>query len=363
MEGYGYFLSETLQRITRSHPEHDFIFLFDRPFDEHFIFGPNVKGVVSGPPARHPILWKWWFDVRVPMILKKHKADVFVSGDGFCSLNTRVPQCLVVHDLAFLHFPAFVKKSHLFYYKRFTPKFLAKAKLIATVSAFSKNDIIEQYGTDPARVDIVYSAARKIFSPVDEDEKLVIKQKYTSGAEFFLYTGAVHPRKNLTQLLKAFSVFKKRQQSAFKLVIAGRLAWKYRSFVDNLKSYKYRNDVIMTGYLEEKELAKLTGSAYAMVYPSLWEGFGVPVLEAMIAGVPVITSVNSAMQEIAKDAALYADPHNHADIADKMMRVYKDEELRKEMIRKGGRIASEYSWERTAELFWNSIEKTLSDNR
>ena len=362
LEGYGYFIYETFKRITAAHPEHEFIFIFDRPFDQRFVFGPNVKAVVTGPPARHPLLWKLWYDIKVPALLRKYKADVFVSCDGFCSLGTKVPQCLVVHDLAFLHYPSFIPKSHLLYYKRYTPKMLAKAKAIATVSAYSKNDIIEQYGIAADKINIVYSAAKEIFRPLNDEEKRATKAKYTSGKEYFVYAGAIHPRKNLVNLLKAFSLFKKRQQSSMKLVLAGRLAWKYESFVQNLKTYKYRNDVVMTGYVEEEEIRKLVGAAYAMVYPSLFEGFGVPVLEAMQCDVPVITSVSSSMQEIAKEAALYADPESPADIAEQMMIVYKNEKLRKQLIEKGKAICHEYNWNEVAEYLWQCVEKAINQN-
>ncbi|MGH2552273.1 MAG: glycosyltransferase family 4 protein [Chitinophagaceae bacterium] len=357
LEGYGYFIYETFSRITANHPEHEFIFIFDRPFDKKFVFADNVRIIVTGPPARHPLLWKFWYDVKVPSVLGKYKADVFISCDGFCSLSSKVPQCLVVHDLAFLHYPSYIKKSHLLFYKKFTPKFLEKARSIATVSEFSKQDILNHYQVEPDKIDVVYSAAKNIFRPSGEEEKAAIKNKYTEGKEYFLYAGAIHPRKNLINLLKAFSVFKKRQQTNMKLILAGRLAWKYDSFIQNLKTYKYRNDVVMTGYVQENELVKVIGAAYGLVYPSLFEGFGVPVLEAMLADVPVITSANSTMQEIAKDAALYADATNHADIADKMMMLYKDENLRKQLIEKGRQIAKQYSWDNTADLLWQSIMK------
>jgi glycosyltransferase involved in cell wall biosynthesis len=363
LEGYGYFIYETFKRITQAHPEHQFIFIFDRPYDKRFVFEKNVIGVVTGPAARHPLLWKLWYDIKIPSVLKKYKADVFVSADGFCSLRTKVPQCLVVHDLAFLHYPSFSKKSHLLFYKRYTPKFLEKAASVATVSQFSKQDIINQYKSEATKIDVVYSAVKDIFQPVTDEDKVSTKNKYTDGKEYFVYAGAIHPRKNLLKLLKAFSVFKKRQQTNMKLVLAGRLAWKYESFIENLKSYKYRNDVVMTGYVEETELVKLIGSAYGMLYPSLFEGFGVPVLEAMQCDVPVITSVNSSMQEIAKDAALFADADNHKDIADKMMLLYKDENLRKELIQKGKKATTDYSWDRTAELLWQTILKACKDDR
>lgn len=146
-----------------------------------------------------------------------------------------------------------------------------------------------------------------------------------------------------------------------KLILAGRLAWKYESFEKDLRSYKYRDDVVMTGYVEENELVKIIGAAYGMVYPSLFEGFGVPVLEAMRCEVPVITSANSAMQEIAGDAALYADVTSPADIANQLMLLYKDEKLRKELIQKGRIIAREYTWDQTAGLLWQCIQKTMNE--
>jgi glycosyltransferase involved in cell wall biosynthesis len=357
LEGYGNFIHETFKRITAEHPEHEFIFLFDRAYDKKFVFGTNIKPVVTGPAARHPLLWKLWYDIKVPMVLRKYKADVFVSCDGFCSLGTNVPQCLVVHDLAFLHYPSFIRRSHLNYYKKNTPRFLAKARSVATVSEFSKKDIEAQYKTGMPEIDIVYSAAKKSFSPLSSAEMNAVKEKYTDGREFFVYTGAIHPRKNLMNLLKAFSIFKKRQQTNMKLVLVGRLAWKYDSFKKSLESYKYRDDVLMTGYIGEEELTKITASAYGSIYPSLWEGFGVPVLEAMQAAVPVITAADSAMQEISKGAALYADVTSHTALADKMMLLYKDEKLRKELIQKGLEVVKEYNWDRTARLLWQSIEK------
>ena len=360
LEGYGYFIYETFKRIVKNNPQHQFVFIFDRPYDDGFVFAPNITPVLTGPPARHPLLWKLWYDIKVPAVLRKVRADVFVSCDGFCSLGTKVPQCLVVHDLSFVHYPSFIKKSHLHYYKRYTPKFLARANMIATVSDFSKKDIVQTYNVADAKIDVVNSAAKEIFKPVTTEVKKEIKERYTGGKEYFIYTGAIHPRKNLMNLLKAFSVFKKRQQTGMKLVLAGRLAWKYESFTKSLETYKYRNDVVLTGYIEEQELAKLTGAAYAMVYPSLFEGFGVPVLEAMRCGVPVITSSGTSMQEIAGEGAVYANPENINEIAEKMMLIYKDENLKKQLVEKGKEIAAQYSWDKTAELLWNSILKASS---
>lgn len=356
LEGCGYFIQETFRILTKRYPQHQFYFLFDRPYSNEFIFSDNVVPLVVSPPARIPLLWKVWFDVSIPGILKKIKADVFVSPDGFCSLHTSIPQCIVVHDLAFLHQPSSYKKIHVAYLKRFMPRFVKKAAAIATVSNFSKNDLIKQYRLNPSAISVVYNGVRSSFGSIEMNREM-IKIKYTEGMEYFIYVGAIQPRKNLVHLLKAFSVFKKRMQSNMKLVFAGRMAWKNETFEELLKSYKYRNDVVFTGYLPEKELADLLGASYALVYPSLFEGFGVPVLEAMKTGVPALTSENSSMQEIAGDAGLYFDPHNYNDIADKMMMIYKDETLRCSMIDRGKRQAEFFSWDHTSELLWEAINK------
>ena len=359
LEGFGNFTAEIFGTMARQHPEHQFYFLLDRPFAALPDLPSNVSLQVVAPPARHPLLWKYWFDIKIPQVLRKIKADVFVSPDGFCSLTTKVPQCLVVHDLGFLHYPEAYKKTHYRFYKHFTPKFIKKACTIATVSELSKQDIMAHYKTHFDKIDVVYNGVKEGFQPLSFDKREVFKEKYSGGSEFFLYAGALQPRKNLVNLLKAFSIFKKRQRSEMKLVLAGRLAWKNGEFLELLKTYKYREEVVLTGYLEQSELEGLMASAYAMVYHSLFEGFGVPVVEAMKCEVPVLTSAYTSMQEIGEDAALYFDAASHTDMAEKLMLIYKDEDLRKSMIQKGKAVARKYSWKRSAELLWESVVKAM----
>lgn len=356
MEGYGYFIEEIFSRVALNHPEHEFYFLFDRPYEPQFIYAKNIKPEVLQPQARLPFLWKIWYNWRVPALLKKIKADVFVSPDGFCSLRTKLPQCLVVHDLAFLHYPDFLLKSHLRYYKKNTGKFLQKASLVVTVSEFSKQDICSSYKTDPAKVHVVKNATNPVFQPLDFVQREKVKQKYTEGCEYFIFTGTVHPRKNLINLLKAFSFFKKKQSSNMKLVIAGRMAWKTEEFTKLLGTFKFRKDVILTGYVSKKELADLVASAYAMVYPSFFEGFGVPPLEALQSGIPAIVARSSALPEIGGDAYLYINPESVEDIAQKMILLYKDETLRNKLIENGKERLKLFSWDESAKKMWNCIQ-------
>ena len=360
MEGYGYYIEEIFSRIALDHPEHQFYFLFDRPFNQGFIYAANIHPVIIKPQARFPLAWDIWYNWMLPAFLRKIKADVFVSPDGFCSLRTKVPQCLVVHDLAFLHHPEFISKSHLNYYQKNTGRFLKKSKVIATVSEYSKQDIVEQYKIDPAKIHVTYNAPSSLFQQLPYEEKELVKAKYSAGCEYFIYTGSIHPRKNPINLLKAFSRFKKRQQSNMKLVFAGRLAWKTDEFTKLLSTFKFRNDVILTGYLEKNELAKLVASAYALVYPSFFEGFGVPPLEALQCGVPAIVSNNSAMPEVGGDAYLYIDPENPDDIAEKLMLIYKDEALRSRLIENGEKRLQLFSWNESAKKMWSCIELAAS---
>ena len=189
LEGYGYFTSQLFERIVKNHPEHQFFFFFDRGFSEEFVFASNVHPVIISPPARLPLLWKYWFDVKVLLALKKINADVFISPDGFCSLTTKVPQCMVVHDLGFLHHPEAYKKSHVSFLKKYTPKFLNKAKSIVTVSQFSKEDIIRHYKIQPGKIDVVYNGVKEIFHPLTTEEKETTK-KNTRKAKNILFISA-----------------------------------------------------------------------------------------------------------------------------------------------------------------------------
>ncbi|MBS1628219.1 MAG: glycosyltransferase family 4 protein [Bacteroidetes bacterium] len=360
LEGYGYFVQEIFRRLAAKYVEHEFIFLFDRAYDEQFIFSANIKPIVIKPKARHALAFKFWYDVKLAWALRSIKPDVVVQPYGFCSLTTKFPQLLIVHDLAFIHYPKFIGKQHLLYYKKFTPKFLQKAKQIATVSEFSKQDIINQYKIPSEKISVVYSAAKPLFTTIPYVLQSAVKEKYTNGCEYFLFTGGIHPRKNLLTLLKAFSVFKKRQQSNMKLLIAGRLAWQNNDFLDKLETYKYKSDIVLLGYINEDELAHITASAYTLIFPSFFEGFGVPPLEAMQCNVPVITSNVSSMPEICGTAALYANPNNYNELAEKMMQLYKDETLRNNIIDEGKQQYKKFTWDITANLMWQSILKTMA---
>jgi glycosyltransferase involved in cell wall biosynthesis len=356
----GYFIKQVFFKLAEQYPQQQFIFFFDRPFSPALVFPQNVEPVVVNLKAQHALYLRWWFDVKISTALKKYKADVFVSPDGFCSLYTNIPQVLVVHDLAFLYHPNFIPKHLLWFYKRYMPLFIQKAKVVCTVSEFLKQEIIRQYKVAEKKIQNVGSAANPIFKPIDWQERENIKEEFAEGCEYFVFVAGIHPKGNLMNLLKAFSIFKKWQKTNMKLLVASRLTPQLDDIVEKLKTFKYRDEVKMLGYLPEDTLAKVVAAAYALVHPVFAESFAVPIVEAMQCEVPVITSDKSSMRGIAGEAALYADPSNPEEIAAQMKLIFKDEQLRSKLIAAGRLQVQNFSWEKTVQLMWQSIQHAIS---
>lgn len=360
LEGFGVFTHETMKRITQWHPEHEFLFLFDRPYDHAFIYSDNIIPKVLFPPARHPVLWYWWFEGSVTRALKKYQPDVFLSPDGYLSLRTDVPSIPVIHDLAFEHYPEAVPWRTRKYYQHFFPQYARKAAQIATVSQYSKNDLIIQYGIEPEDIDVVYNGANEKFHPLKEGEAQEVRNQLTGGAPYFVYVGALHQRKNIVNLLKAFDQFRAKYETGIKLVIVGRKAWGNREMEATYEAMDHKAEVIFTGGVSQDELIHYLGAALALTYLSFFEGFGIPLVEAMYAHVPVITSDRSSLPEVAGEAGLICDPFDVEGIADHMATMAFDEDARYSLIEKGEEQSQKFSWDKTAQKLWDVIEKTTN---
>ncbi|HET6245756.1 MAG: glycosyltransferase family 4 protein [Bacteroidetes bacterium] len=359
LEGIGRFAYETLSRITVQHPEHTFVFIFDRNYEKEFIFSSNVIPVIIGPQARHPILFFLWFEFSVKKILAKYKADIFVSPDGYLSLSTNVKSLAVIHDLNFEHYPDDLPCLIGKYYRYFFPRFAKKASRIATVSKFSKQDIIHRYGISEDKIDVVYNGPSDIFKPAIAVDIESTRSKYANGKPYFLYVGSLHPRKNIGNLFKAFDLFRKKTKADIKLLITGEKYYWTDEMQKVYESLEFKQDIIFTGRINDLELAKVMPAALALTYVSYFEGFGIPVVEAMQCDVPVITSNQTSLPEIAGNAALLTDPFSVESIAHAMSGIYNYPALRKELIEKGRIRREKYSWQKTSELLFDSICKAV----
>ncbi len=356
MEGFGWYTFEITKRLVENHPEHEFVFFFDRPYDKKFVFGPNVTPIVLSPPARHPFLFIYWFEVAVKRAIKKHNIDVFFSPDGYLSLGSKVPQIAVIHDINFEHYPKDLPFSALKYLKHYVPKFAKKANKIITVSDYSKQDLINQYGLSPDKITVTWNGASDHFSPIPEDERALVRQAYSTNLPYFLFVGAIHPRKNVKRLIEAFVQFKKDSNSDVQLVIVGESLWKSDPLQLNL-SEEEQSQIHFTGHLPIEELAKITASALALTYVPYFEGFGIPLVEAMKCGTPIISGNLTSLPEVASNAALYCNPFDVNDIAARMLEFYANDALQQKLSIAGLERAKDFSWDNSASIVWKEIEK------
>lgn len=355
LEGIGRFADEILKRMVAAHPEAQFSFFFDRDYDPKYIYGPNVTAYKLFPPARHPFLFIWFFEWAIARKLRQLKPDVFFSPEGYLSLRSKVPQVPVFHDLAFEHFPEDVKKLEAWHYRRYYPSYAARAKRIITVSEASKADILAHYKVDPTKIEIVSNATSDIFQPSDGAQKTATRAQFSGGEAYFHCVGAIQPRKNLDRLIAAFDVFKQSTQSPMKLVVVGRKAWNFEKVIHSYSTAKYKDDILFTGFVSDADLVRIHGASSGLCYVPYFEGFGIPLVEAMACETPILTSNVSAMPGVVGDAALLVNPLDVQNIADGLATLANNPQLASALVDKGRVRKRLYTWERSAEQVWNVL--------
>ena len=359
LDGIGYFTVNTVANLIRQHPEIKFQILCDKKFTEDYFDFPNVTKHKIFPALRHPVLYVIYMELVLPFFLRKHKPDLMVSMDSFLSLLSGCKQIPVIYDINFEHKPEDIALKNRIYYRFFTKRFAKKAKRIATISEYSKRDIADFYKIDTTLIDNVSCGINSNFSPLSNEEIIAVRDKWSKGKPYFFFVGSMHPRKNIKRLIDGFNLFKERTQSDFKLVLAGSLLWQKTDIEDSYINSQYKDDIIFTGRLSDADLQKVLGAAYALSFVPIFEGFGLPIVEAFQSGVPVICSIVTSMPEVAGDAALMVDPFNIDSIANGMNKLADNNELRNELIDKGHQQKMLFSWSRTAELLWDCIQMAV----
>ena len=291
-----------MRRMVAQHPEDEFIFFFDRPFDPQFVYGKNVTPVVLPPRARFAPQFYAWFEWAVPKALKKYGADVFFSPDAMCSFPTKPPPVIPCPPLVPLHHPQKIPFSPRHYLLHFLPKHLRRADRVLTVSDYVRRDIFQTCGIPLEKISTVHNGCREGFSLIQDIEKQQIRDEFSAGQPYFFYTGAIHPRKNIPRLIRAFDLFKNKTAAPVKLLLAGRFAWETGEVKSNYEQANSRADIHFLGYVADEKLPRLMASALALTYVSLSEGFGLPVLEAMPPAPPVLASDTTSLPEVAGEA-------------------------------------------------------------
>ncbi|MFA6097252.1 MAG: glycosyltransferase family 1 protein [Candidatus Paceibacterota bacterium] len=322
-----------------------------------FLDLPNVKLIESSIPNRIlDISSKLSGIPEIDRLLGG--IDIMFSPHIFLSsLSRKCKSVVTFHDLSFEKYPEFYSKSKSYWHFSMDPKNQAKrASRIITASQSTKNDLISLYGTDPKKIRVIYSGIEQEMKngKIKMENVGAIRKKYRLPEKYILYLGTLEPRKNIVGLIKAYELFRTKndiRHSTFdipKLVIAGSKGWLYKEIFDKIDRSPVKNDIILTGFVEEKDKEYIYRLADLFVYPSFYEGFGFPPLEAMSHGVPAITSNVSSLPEAVGDSAIMVDPYDLDELANAIENVLTDDKLRDILIKKGFERIKKFSWQRCA---------------
>ncbi len=327
--------------------------------DEIFFFysREQFRGLAAGCPE---IVMEsgnkmWWDFVLLPHMLRRHQIEAAIFPKNVIPPLTGCANYVVIHDLAY-----FLPELNAYpwldtvYMRTFLPRSAQKAAGVFAVSENTKRDVIRYTRCDPTRITVTYEAADPVYVPVTDPDRLrEVRERYHLPAQFVLYTGSLSPRKNLVRLLQAFA--RLGGEVPHQLVLTGSKSWKDASVYEMMDALSLRDRIVQLGYVEEKDMPALYTLAGVYVYPSLYEGFGLPVLEAMQCGCPVVASVASSIPEVAGEAALLIDPYDVDGLAEAICKVLTDSSCRAALVAAGLQRAALFSWRRCAETMLNVI--------
>jgi glycosyltransferase involved in cell wall biosynthesis len=351
--GTGYYTQKLLEYLGRADSENEYVLFCPRGYERHLerpgMFNyPNfhVEEVFTDSQAGH-VMWKQFF---LPRLAQKHSLDLIHYPSFIASLRLNLPSVLTVHDLCFSLFPETFSRLRRPYYQYIIPRSILHCDTIIVDSQSTKRDLLKSFRRREGRVETAPLGVDPVtFFPIkDEREKIRVREKYRLPAPFLLYVGTLEPRKNIPRLIRAFSYAVVAKGLPHHLVIAGRKGWLFDEIFKEVKLLNLSDRVHFPGFVEPSDLPAVYSLAHAFVYPSLYEGFGLPCLEAMSCGTPVIASGASSLPEIVADSALTVDPLSVESIAEALAQICLDAGLRERLSGAGIRRASRFSWLTTA---------------
>mgnify|MGYP001112395516 CR=1 FL=1 len=340
--GVGLYTVNILKNLLKIDKDNQYILFYQgRKRKTSFSDYSNVEEQWINVPYK--ILWDQIF---IPFSALKARIDLLFSPKWTAPLLSPCKTLMVVPDVGYYLYPEFWKGRDVLYLKLMIPLYLRKATRVIVVSHTSKEDIIKFTGVDKSKIVAVYVATDIFTGPLDLSFVEKVKAKYSLPSKFILHVGLIYPGKNVERLIQAFAKLTKK--FSYKLVLVGGFKWKYTRIFDLIEKFNLKDKVIMTNWIPRSELPVFYKLADLFAFPSLYEGFGVPVLEAMAWGCPVVTSSTGAIPEIAGDAALIVNPRSVDEIYKAMVRVLEDGKLREELVSKGYARAKKFSWEKSA---------------
>lgn len=307
----------------------------------------HMQLVASQWSTVHPAQRVVWEQVALPVLLRRMHVDVFHSPANVLPLRVPCATVLTIHDLSFVHYPQFFRPSRRMYQRAFTWRSARAASRIIAVSESTRGDLIAHFGVDPERIRVVYPSIESRYQPVADPTRLAaFRHEHALPERFLLYLGNLEPRKNVEGLVEAYARLRAVAPDTPPLVIAGGKGWFYETLFARVRTLGLERSVTFAGYVRDEEQPLWYAAAELFIYPSFFEGFGLPVAEAMACGTPVITSNVSSLPEVAGDVAVQVDPHDSAALAHTMRRLLQDDQARQRLAAEGPHWARQFSTER-----------------
>ena len=343
--GVGYYTEHLLQHLAAEGPEDDIIVLSNRPVETTRPLPSHVRVVTSG--WRLPRIV--WMQSQAPRLLERLQPDVVHFTNGIVPMASPVPVVVTIHDMSLTLYPGYHPPRRVLLNRPLVNLAARRADAIITVSESSKRDIVRSYGLSPERVHVVHEAAAPAFRPIhDLGELTRVRRQYGLADRFILYVGTIEPRKNLPKLIEAFARRRRRGDLTHQLVCVGPYGWLSRDIEALLDRLQVNDSVLFTGYVPFHDLAALYNLAEMFVFPSIYEGFGLPVIEAMACGTPVITGHVAALDEVTGGAVEHVEALEVEAIGDALVRLAQDRDRRQALTRAGLQRAQFFSWARAA---------------
>jgi len=312
------------------------IFLKEKPIKKM----PQSNNFFKYEVVKGSFLWSQLF-LPVKLFLKTN-INVFFSPAHYLPRFTKIPSVVTIHDLSYFYYPDDFLPSDLYKLKNWTKYSVNKAKKIIAVSKTTKKDLMKFYQVPDEKIKVIYNGYEKNLITQSPKNKNWIKDK-----NYILYVGTLQPRKNILTLIDAFYQFIK-SYPQFKLIVVGKKGWLFEKIFQKVENLKLEDKIIFTDYVNDQKLISLYQNAFCFVLPSFYEGFGIPILEAMSFGCPVISSFASSLPEIGADACLYFDPKSSNDLYNKLILLKKNQDLRNKLITKGRERVKFFSWQKCA---------------
>lgn len=342
--GVGYYAENILSGMMSVAPEHDYLLFTNRDVNASWRRLAHERLYTD---RYFPVRFAWMQSV-LPGTLRRTRPDIVHFPNYLAPLATSFPYVVTMHDMTLFITPQLHRWKKLLLDRTLIPLVARRSEAIVTVSKSARDDIVRILKVRPEKVHVIPNAVSPVFKQVDCGGRLeAVRARYGLHDPYILYVGTIEPRKNLARLIEAFALLRKRGLP-HKLVLVGQPGWHCEPIYAEVERQGLGNDVIFTGYVPIDDLPALYTSASAMSFPSLYEGFGMPVLEAMACGTPVVTSSSSSLVEIAHDAALLVDPLSVEEIADALHRVCSDSDLACDLRDRGLLRASHFTWEHAA---------------